>query len=386
MQKSTEYLSFLYRMKSPTKDCIMPFADSDRVSIEHYRKFYQWGSWKIFNHLGGKDRGWTRDGIEYIVRKIDRTGSHERVKGSGRPRSARIPENIEEVDEDIQSQEDPVSGEWTHHESPRAIAQRLGVSKNTVYRIIKEDLDLKMYHRIKGQNLTEGDHEKRIVRGKRLLRTLTKEKVRKTFFSDESIFTLDGLYNAHNDVFYSSCRKKSDVDEKRIHHGKTQFPKSVMVSAAVSNLGKTSLYLIEQGVRMDSEYYCEELLSQLIPEMSALSGGEFIFQQDGARSHTSKYTISFLCNNLPVNADILLPEDWPPHSPDLNPMDYSIWSSLARKVYQVKIRDIDHLCERLGAAWEEISQEEVDRIIASFRRRLHACVKAGGRRFEYKLK
>ena len=158
-----------------------------------------------------------------------------------------------------------------------------------------------------------------------------------------------------------------------------------MVSAAISKLGKTSLYLIEQGVRVDSAYYCDGLLSQLIPEMTALSGGDFIFQQDGARSHT-KHTIAYIEDNFPRNADILLPEDWPPHSLDLNPSNYAIWSFHAKQVYRVKIRDVDHLRERLGAAWAEISQEEIDQIIGSFRKRLRACLQAGGRRFEYKLK
>ena len=120
--------------------------------------------------------------------------------------------------------------------------------------------------------------------------------------------------------------------------------------------------------------------------MSRLSGGNFIFQQDGARSHTSKHTMAYLDNNLPDEADVLLPEDWPPHSPDLNPLDYCIWSSLARKVFKVKIRDVDHLCDRLGEAWEQIGQDEINRVIKSFRKRLKACVKANGKRFEYTLK
>ena len=76
--------------------------------------------------------------------------------------------------------------------------------------------------------------------------------MRKTFFSDE-VLTVEGRYNAHNDVLYTREKGKSDVDEYRLHHDKSQFPKSVMISAAVSNLGKTSLYLIEQGVRVDSD-------------------------------------------------------------------------------------------------------------------------------------
>ena len=136
----------------------------------------------------------------------------------------------------------------------------------------------------------------------------------------------------------------------------------------IRNLGKTSLYLIEQGVRIDAEYYCDGLLSQIIPEMTNLSGGDFIFQQDGARSHTAKHTMAYFDENLPEQAEILLPEDWPPQSPDFNPMDYCVWSSLARKVFKVKIRDVHHLCDRLGEAWEELSQEEINRVTKSFRK------------------
>ena len=141
-----------------------------------------------------------------------------------------------------------------------------------------------------------------------------------------------------------------------------------------------------RGVRVDSDYYCNSLLSQMMPEMNALSPNkDYIFQQDGARSHTSKYTIRYF-RYLPEDAQILLPEDWPPHSPDLNPMDYSIWESLANKVFKVKIKSIEHLCERLGEAWEEITQDEVDRVVSSFRRRLKTCIASQGKRFEYKLK
>ena len=155
-----------------------------------------------------------------------------------------------------------------------------------------------------------------MTRAKRMLRYFTSEKLQKTFFSDESIFTVEGRYNAHNDVFYAHEKRKGEVDEECLHHGKSSFPLSVMVSAGISNLGKTSLYLIERGVKVDSEYYCQNL-SQMIPETTALSGnGNFIFQQDGARSHTSKYTLSYTEKNLPPNAELLSPDHWPPHSPD----------------------------------------------------------------------
>ena len=47
-----------------------------------------------------------------------------------------------------------------------------------------------------------------------------------------------------------------------------------------------------------------------------------------------------------TEAELLKPDYWPSHSPDLNPMDYSIWSSLATKVFKVKIRDVLYICAK----------------------------------------
>ena len=64
-------------------------------------------------------------------------------------------------------------------------------------------------------------------------------------------------------------------------------------------------------------------------------------------------------------------------------IDYSIWSSLANKLYKVKIQSVEHLCQRLGKAWDEISQDEISRSIAGFRGRLKACIAAEEKRIEY---
>ena len=207
----------------------------------------------------------------------------------------------------------------------------------------------------------------------------------RTFFSDEKIFTVEGVFNRQNDVVYSRAATKADVDEERIHHGKSAFPKALMVSAAVSTLGKTSLYIIDPGTKVNSVYYCDGILSELIPEMIDLSGGDFLFQQDGARSHTSAHTLRYLNDNIPATAALLPPEKWPPNSPDLNPMDYAIWSILETEVYKVKIRDLDHLEDRLGEAWAALPQEHVTSAVMSFRKRVRACIAAEGKRFEYKL-
>ena len=44
--------------------------------------------------------------------------------------------------------------------------------------------------------------------------------------------------------------------------------------------------------------------------------------------------------------------NWPPNSPDLNPVDYSVWAALQQLVYRQRIRDVDHLKEVPMSCWE----------------------------------
>ena len=88
---------------------------------------------------------------------------------------------------------------------------------------------------------------------------------------------------------------------------------------------------------------------------------------------------------MPQTAELLKPNEWPTHSPDLNPLDYGIWSILEKRVFAVKIRDVEHLCDRQGNAWADIKQEEVDKVIGSFIKCVKVCIEANGRGFEYQL-
>ena len=58
------------------------------------------------------------------------------------------------------------------------------------------------------------------------------------------------------------------------------------------------------------------------------NNGEFLFQQDGAPTHTASSTQEWLKNEIP---GCLSNEEWPPSSPDLNPMDFSIKVNFAGK-------------------------------------------------------
>jgi len=72
------------------------------------------------------------------------------------------------------------------------------------------------------------------------------------------------------------------------------------------------------------------------------------------------------------------PKHRPPNSPDLNPVDYSIWRALQQLVCNRRIWDVVHPKEVVQTCYEQIGQDVIDRAIGQFRKRLSLVVATGG--------
>ena len=93
---------------------------------------------------------------------------------------------------------------------------------------------------------------------------------------------------------------------------------------------------------------------------------DWVFMQDGAPSHKAEVTQNLIHDNVPefIEVDISPQRDngeWPPNSPDLNVMDYSIWSILEAEACSKPHQSIDALKKSLTKAWNNISQDVIDR-------------------------
>jgi len=104
------------------------------------------------------------------------------------------------------------------------------------------------------------------------------------------------------------------------------------------------------------------LLGQhLLPASRFVAGDFFTFQQDNAPAHRAGDSVEFLSRNTPHF--IPPPLLWQPNSPDLNPMDYEVWGVLLQHVYRSRIRDVDHLKQRLIEEWCCFDQNIIDRAV-----------------------
>ena len=304
----------------------MVFSDSDRAVIEAYFKKKGWRGARIVKEFPGKK--WSRQNVNRLVKKIEDTGSTSRQSGSGRPRTACTDENKDNVEDMIQSQED-LPG--THHPQ-RKIARKLGVSQSSVSRLAHK-LKLKAYKRIRVSRRDEKVRRKRKTRCRLLLKRFTAEKVKNIIFTDEKDFTLEVARNRQNDRIYG--KRKRDIAPNRLYHETSRFTKKVMVSAGVSWKGETRIHFIDtERTKVNSESYTNLLEIGLLPDCRRLyPNGDWVFQQDGAPAHTSKTTQEYLDGATP---DFIRKDEWPPQSPDCNPMDYVVWDSLSQKVYAGK--------------------------------------------------
>ena len=113
---------------------------------------------------------------------------------------------------------------------------------------------------------------------------------------------------------------------ERLLRTRSTFTKTVMVSVGVSKLSCTELFFCRAGMKINGAYYRDvRLMQKLLPVIRQISGNEFVFQQDSAQAHRACETIELLRRDMP---DFISPEQWPPNSPDLNPVDYKIWATM----------------------------------------------------------
>ena len=76
-------------------------------------------------------------------------------------------------------------------------------------------------------------------------------------------------------------------------------------------------------------------------------------------------------------------QNWPPRSPDLNPLDYHMWGYMKAMVYASKVKRRAELLQRILRATRNINNAVVLRnVTSSLVTRVRKCNQADGGHFE----
>ena len=237
-------------------------SEEDKIIIKYLRQSLVMGQKESLRII--RKKNWGLGNVGYLLKRIDETGDVKRREGSGRPKSSRTENNINAVKELISSLEDKLGT----HATPYEISKMMDIPRTSIRRVITEDLKLQSFKKIKGQRIDTRTKEKRIERYPNFLRVFTKQVLETAFFSDEKIFKVTQLLNVQNGCTYApSAYKKSTIENKRLYVERSGFPMSLMVSVAVSKVGKSSIFFVQPGAKVNGAYYREKLLASMIPEM-----------------------------------------------------------------------------------------------------------------------
>lgn len=313
----------------------------------------------------------SRTTVYNVKNKLKIFGSIHRRPGSGSKRAARTPSLINKVKRRIQS---------NPSRSLRKMALELKTSLTTVRRIVKNDLKMKSRAKVKVPLLTEKQKASRKERAQALLNNLKHAQANRTiFFTDEKNFTVDAVANRRNDRWIGDDPRIIPDNVKYVNS--TKNPASAMMFGLVASDGqKMPPVYIPSGVKVNTETYIEILNSKVKPWINLhYPDGNYVFQQDGAPPHTSKKTQAWLKDHLVA----FFPKDmWPPQSPDLNPLDYSVWATVEKDACSKSHPSISALKKSITRSWNKMTTTYIQKTCKSFRSRLEAVIAANGGHIE----
>jgi hypothetical protein len=231
----------------------------------------------------------------------------------------------------------------------------------------------------KVHGLTTNQRTKRLERSRLLLERYGQKSVENIIFSDEKLFVIEQHLNAQNDVVYAASF--DDIPEHVRTVQRFQKSSSIMVWGALSKKGKFPLIFVDKGVKINAKFYEREILDGNLKIWAPLIQGDdnWTFQQDSAPAHMARTTQAWCAAECP---DFISTQEWPPSSPDLNPLDYSIWGTLEAKVNAKPHHNLESLKRKLIVEWDKLSMKSVRAAIDGWRERLTCVVRAGGGRFE----
>jgi transposase len=289
--------------------------------------------------------------IYYNLKKLEKTGDVARKPVSGRPRK------ITGSAVNVIGQQIRRNPQITRKGLVQKLEEKgIKVSKDTVGRHLQRQ-GYKNALPIATPMLTAEHKKKRVEWAKKHI----DDDWSRTVFSDETSFQL--FQNTITQWYkYQRPIRPFPKNRQKIH-----------AWGGFSSCAKTSLYCFT-GI-MNAEFFVQ-ILEEQLPEINEVMGDDWRLQMDNDPKHKSRLAKDFLQNNVP---EVM---DWPSNSPDLNPIE-NLWGLVKRNVEKRKPRNLDDLEEFMIEEWDLISDEIINNLVNSMRKRCEEVIKVNGERIKF---
>jgi hypothetical protein len=168
----------------------------------------------------------------------------------------------------------------------------------------------------------------------------------------------------------------SEGSEEGSYTPRTKFPTSVHVLSVVSSEGDIiSPHFFQKGENVTKDVYLKILQTVVKSWIDIVASGRpYVFQQDGAPAHTSHLVQNWLCDNMSM---FWSKEFWPPNNPDLNPLDYFVWSVIERHSNKTRHPNVASLKAAIEASFASM-EKILAKARARFRPRIETVIEVKG--------
>ena len=255
----------------------------------------------------------------------------------------------------------------------RQMAVNCGTTQSNINYHLHTTLGLKTRKKTKTFRLSPANIQMRKERTPGFKR-IVEENKEKIVTTDESMFSMQ-LAGGNRTIFYE-CEEEEKEEEHFIEQ-EERFAARVMVWGGISYNHKTDLYFIEPGVKVNSQYYQEQVLDlfKKKDQKRMFPDGDFLFHQDSAPSHVSGTTLSHFQK---IGIPLITKDKWPSKSPDLAPMDFFVWGWMKGKLRKKRFRTKDGMRRAIKAVWNELPQEYIQNAFDSWAERCQKVIDANG--------
>ena len=177
--------------------------------------------------------------------------------------------------------------------------------------------------------------------------------------------------NPKSDRSLLSCLKVIQCSTREI--GDVPLYNSFSLVSSKSHIMPSHIF--EVGLKVNTKVYLDVLKSMVIPWCNQVAGGRpWVWQQDSAPAHKFKET-QFKEKEC---YDFVPFFHCPPSSPDLNPLDYFVWSYVENITNMTSHNTKASLIAAIRRVFAELPPALVEKACSLFRIRIEAVIEAEG--------
>ncbi|EYB95535.1 hypothetical protein Y032_0159g3320 [Ancylostoma ceylanicum] len=250
------------------------------------------------------------------------------------------------------------------------MAKQLNISRKSIQMTVKNELGL-LSIVLSGQILAGQAKQNWKEKRKKLWEFFKVRRIEDALCSDEKVFTLKAA--KYSQYYLQLLSPGLKNNRKRKTATRSLFPESLMVWGSISATDKTFLMFSDKIVKINAEVYQEKILEKVVVPWKQ-KHSNFIIQQNWATARGAKTTIHFSETKI---SSFLTKDLWPLSSPDLNPLDFSVWGFIEEQLWNRYVKKLVDLIE----IWNNPHVNYLRRTIDSLKKRIDACIKADGGHF-----